>query len=81
MGSPSFALNVTHNIESHTELAKQLEQLFTSERSLEVLKSLLAERKFSIYSSYSDEYEQTNLFFLRCSRCITIWIIARDPGR
>lgn len=52
MGTPSYALNVTHIIDPCSDLGRQIHTLVSC-RDLIELKQLLSRRKLSIYSSYN----------------------------
>ncbi|KUI64875.1 hypothetical protein VM1G_00319 [Cytospora mali] len=59
MGTPSYALNINHNIDPYSGFGYQITELFW-ERDLLGLKKLLSDRKLSIYSVLGD----TSLFYL-----------------
>lgn len=63
MGTPSYALNVTHVIEEYTELESQLWAAMRGD--LEKLHRLISERKLSLYSLLRTRAGEMNLFFVR----------------
>lgn len=65
MGTPSYALNVTHVIENTTELGKQLDDLMISKGDPKELHRLISERQLSLYSLFSIYNREMNLFFVR----------------
>lgn len=65
LGTPSYALNVSHVIENHSELGRQLQAVMRG--SLKELQKLLSGRKLSLYSLVKNHSGEMNLFFV----CIT----------
>lgn len=65
MGTPSYALNVTHVIEERSELGRRLRSLMSSEDGTGVLNRLISERELSLYSIVKHQDREMNLFFVR----------------
>ncbi|KAK2605471.1 hypothetical protein N8I77_008305 [Diaporthe amygdali] len=63
MGTPSYALNVTHVIDYTTELGEQLSDLMIDQSDPKELHRLISERQLSLYSLYRMHNRETNLFF------------------
>lgn len=63
LGTPSYALNVSHIIEEHSELGSQLQAVMGG--SLRQLQRLLSRRKLSLYSLFKTHSGEMNLFFVR----------------
>lgn len=63
LGTPSYALNVSHVIEEHSELGSQLQAVMGG--SPRELQRLLSGRKLSIYSLFKTRFGEMNLFFVR----------------
>lgn len=72
MGTPSYALNVTHIIEDNSDLSKRLWDLMSPGRDPKELCELISGRELSIYSVIrgSGSREMT-LFFVRITRWAT----------
>lgn len=67
LGTPSYALNVSHVIEKHSELGRQLQAVMCG--SLRELQKLLSGRKLSLYSLVKSHSGEINLFFVRITEC------------
>lgn len=64
MGTPSYALNITHIIEQNSSLYNLVRTIMLHDRSLPGLQILLSERRISIYSKCGD----MNLFYVSNSK-------------
>lgn len=71
MGTPSYALNVTHIIEDKTELNQRLWGLMSPRQDPKRLHELISARELSIYSVIRDGSREMNLFFVRITRWAT----------
>lgn len=68
LGTPSYALNVSHVIEEHSELGRQLGTVMRG--STRELQGLLSEQKISLYSLFKTHSGEINLFFVRITSFI-----------
>lgn len=64
MGTPSYALNVTHIIDHNSELGQRLFYLMRPDGALEELREMVSSRELSIYSVYQNVGEECNLYFV-----------------
>lgn len=67
LGTPSYALNVSHVIEVHSELGRQLIAVMGG--SPRELQKLLSGRKLSLYSLFKTRSGENNLFFVCITEC------------
>lgn len=63
LGTPSYALNVSHVIEEHSELGRQLRTMMRG--NTRELQRLLSVRQLSLYSLFKTPLGEMNLFFVR----------------
>lgn len=68
MGAPTYALNVTHVIEEHSELGRQVWALMRPWSDPQELHKLVSGRELSIYSVFRSCSRETNLFFVCFTR-------------
>lgn len=70
MGTPSYALNVTHVIEESSNLGDEVTDLFRERKCLGELRKMLSDRKLSLYSVWKqhDDGRCTNPFYVSGSR-------------
>lgn len=68
MGAPTYALNVTHVIEEHSELGKQVWALMRPWSDPGELHRLVSGRELSLYSVFRSCFRETSLFFVRIKR-------------
>lgn len=64
IGNPSYALNVAHIIDEHSELGQRLHMLMWPDADTQELQEMISKRELSIYSVYRWEDEDVNLFFV-----------------
>lgn len=67
LGTLSYALNVSHVIEQHSELGSQLRAVMVGKPT--ELQKLLSGRKLSLYSLFKTRFGEMNLFFVRITEC------------
>lgn len=68
MGTPSYALNVAHIIDQHSQLGSRLYRFMCPSADPKELHELISSRKLSIYSVYRCGYHDFNLFFVGSMR-------------
>lgn len=73
MGTPSYALNVTHIIESTSELGRRLRNLVIHDNDPRNLHELISGRQLSLYSIYRWYGRDLNLFFV-CNIPWYLWL-------
>lgn len=75
MGTPSYALNVTHIIQDQSKLGRRVFDIMTDEGDPGQLHRLLSGRELSLYSIIRAGSEEINLFFVSMTRytmCIVL---------
>lgn len=76
MGAPTYALNVTHVIEEHSELGRKVWALMRPWSDPGELHRLVSGRELSIYSVFRSWSRETNLFFVRITRSTCFVLLA-----
>lgn len=76
IGTPSYALNVTHIIEEYSELSFRIWKIMRPGGDPEELHDLVSRRKLSLYSMYRYHDQEFNLFFVRIMQRAT-WFALR----